>query len=88
MLYIIHFQETLKFIGHKLCTVEMFSTTAVTHGTENLLQTFNDFSECHGRQNIHFEMSAVIINLDKYIFSLGQSRVSLETLSAVRALVV
>ena len=69
VLYIILFQETLKFIGHKLCTVEMFSTTAVTYGTENLLQTFNDFSGCHGRQNIHFEMSALIINLDKYIFS-------------------
>lgn len=69
MLYIILFQETLKFIAHKLCTFEMFSTTAVTHGTENLLQAFNDFSEFHGRQNIHFEMSAVITNLEKYIFS-------------------
>ena len=69
MLYIILFQEMLKLIAHKLCTFEMFSTTAVTHGTENLLQAFNDFSECHGRQNIHFEMSAVITNLEKYIFS-------------------
>lgn len=49
MLYISFFQETLKFIGHKLCTVEIFLTTAVTHGTENLLQTYNDFSGCQGR---------------------------------------
>ena len=63
-------------------------------GTENLLQTFKDFSVCHGRQNFHSEISAVIIVHILLMvgapssLKLGQSGVGLETLYATRALVV
>ena len=58
-------------------------------GTENLLQTFNDFSGYQGRQNIHFEIQPRPVHILLTVgapssLQLGQSRVGLKTLYAVK----